>query len=364
MSKFNAEKYYDEYYALPHGEISMAYLREAWKEADELGDYEWRMKLRLEFIHESDFYSDAMEMYVIMPELLKIYDEYTEQFGVDEEMCSDILWDYKWLLETAKEFYQVSIQQFENISADMKRRFLEAGYSLRPFYVYQYRFYKNIDREKAEQFYQEFQKCKRDDMSDCAACERNHEVGHLLECGNIDMARKKAKVLFDRRMTCGEIPEATYGTFLRYYNLKLCEGGQDCLEEAQKCCEEVKNAIRQKGIVSEYSGDVLLFYSLTNPKKALDWFKHFWTFYESNKNPNTKLYFALGMIRFVKRLQEKKDSYRMKLPNSFPLYQENGNYDLMQLREHYESYALSCAQKMDNRNGTTHFMDIYKVVVG
>lgn len=362
MGKFNEEKYYEEYRALPHGEMSMAYLREAWKEADALEDYTWRMELRREFIHESNFYSDAMEMYVVMPELLRIYDEYAAQYGDDEDVYSDILWEYKWLLETAKDFYQVSIPQFEDISEDMKRRFLAAGYSLRPYYVYQYQFYKNIDHEKAEQFYQEFQKCKRDDMSDCEACERNHEVSYFLESGNIDMARKQAKALFDHKLTCAEIPQATYGDFLRYYNLKLCRGERDCLEEAEECCKYVKIAIYQMGIVLEYFGDVLLFYSLTDPKEALIWFKYYWQLYESNKNPTYKLYFALGMVHFIKGLQEEQSSYRMKLPNSFPLYQEDGNYDLATLREHYESYALSCAQKMDQRNGTTHFMDIYKTV--
>ena len=68
------------------------------------------------------------------------------------------------------------------------------------------------------------------------------------------------------------------------------------------------------------------------------------------------------MIRFVKQLQEEKDSYRMKLPNSFPLYQEDGNYDLAELWEYYEKYARSCAQKFDARNGTTHFMDLYEII--
>lgn len=364
MGKFDEEKYHREYNALPHGEMRMAYLREAIQEADELEDYKWRMQLRMDFLYESDFYSDAMEMYVIMPELLRIYDEYTEQYGVDKEMCSEVLWKYKWLLGAAGEFYQVTIQQFEKISEDMKRRFMEAGYSLRPYYDELYDFYRCIDREKSEYFYQEFQKCRRDEMSNCAACERDGEVGYLLECGNVDMAKKKAKVLFDRRMTCAEVPERTYGDFLRYYNLQLCQGQQDCVQDAEKCCEKVKYAIRQQRIIPEFFGDVLLFYALTDLGKALDWFKRFWPQYESNKNPLYKLYFAFGMMRFVKQLQEEKDSYRMKLPNDFPLYQEDGNYDLAKLWEYYNGYAHSCAQKFDKRNGTAHYMDIYEIVRG
>lgn len=362
MGKFDEEKYHREYSVLPHGEISMAYLREAIKEADELEDYKWRMELRMEFIHESNFYSDAMEMYVVMPELLKIYDEYVEQFGVNESLCHEVLWKYKWVLETAKDFYQVSVKQFQTISEDMKRRFQGAGFSLRPYYFYQFNFYKFVDWEMAEHYYQEFQKCKRDGMCDCTACERSEEMDYLLERGDIDQAKKRAKILFDRRMSCAEVPEATYGKFLRYYNLQLCEGKQDCLQDAEKCCKEVKKAIQQRGIVLEYFGDVMLFYALTNQEKALDWFKHYWSHYESDRNPIYKLYFAFGMMRFVKKLQEEKDSYRMKLPNDFPLYQEDGNYDLVKLWEYYENDARSCAQKFDARNGTSHFMDLYEII--
>ena len=271
---------------------------------------------------------EAMEIYVIMPELLKIYDEYVEQFGVNESICHEVLWKYKWLLGTSKDFYQVSIKQFETISGDMKRRFLEAGYSLRPYYVYQFDFYKYINWEKAEHYYQEFKKCKRDGMCDCAACERNDEVEYLLECGNIDQAKKKAKVLFDKRMTCVEIPEATYGKFLHYYNIQLCKGERDCLQEAEKCCKEVKDAVHRRGIILEFFGDVMLFYALTNQEKALDWFKHYWSHYETDRNPIYKLYFAFGMMRFAKKLQEEKDTYRMKLPNDFPLYQKDGYSEL------------------------------------
>lgn len=363
MEKFNEQKFYQEYDQLPPGELSIAYLHDAIREADELEDYDWQFKLRIELMAQCDYHSDSLEMYVIMPQLLKLYDEHTLQFGENHQYTYTVLWHYKWVLESSSNFYQISIEQFEGVAEDFKKRFLGAGYSLRTYYSSLFAFYKYIDREKAEESYQHFLKEKRDSLSDCAACERNDEVKYLLNCDDLERARQRAQDLFDGKMSCRQVPEVTYGYFLRYYNLKLCKGARDYEQDALTCCDQVVKAIRFEKLASEFSGDVLLYYSLTNSKKALDWFKQHWSDYESNRNPTSRLYFALGMAHFWKQLQEKESTYRMKLPNSFPLYREDGVYDLAKLREYYETEALACTRKFDERNGTSYFLDVYKGIM-
>lgn len=362
MGKFNEQKYHQEYNQLPPGELAIAYLHDAIREADELKDYDWQIKLRIELMSQCDFHSDSLEMYVIMPQVLKLYDEHTSQFG-ENQYTHTVLWHYKWVLGNAPDFYQISIEQFEGLAEDFKKRFLSAGYSLRTYYSSIFSFYKYIDWEKAKGAYQQFLREKRDDLSDCQACERSEEVTYLLDCDDLERARQRAQDLFDRKLSCKAVPEVTYGHFLRYYNLKLCKGERDSEQDAAVCCDQVVKAIRFRKIASGYSGDVLLYYSLTDPQKALDWFKQHWSDHESNRHPLTRLYFALGMAHFWKQLQEKESTYRMKLPSSFPLYREDGVYDLAKLREYYETEALACARKFDERNGTSYFLDVYKGII-
>lgn len=362
MGKFNEQKYYQEYDQLPHGELAIAYLHDAIREADEVEDYDWQLDLRSELMSECNFYSDALEIYVIMPQMLKIYDEHTLQFGKNQH-TNNVLWHYKWLLENSTDFYQISIEQFEGLAEDFKTRCLGEGYSLRTYYSSMFSFYKYIDWEKAEGSYQQFLKETRDSLSDCPACERHREVEYLLNCDDLERAKQRARDLFNRKMSCKEVPEFTYGIFLRYYNRKLCIGERDYERDAFTCCDQVVKSIRFRKIASDFSGDVLLYYSLTDSKKALDWFKQYWSCHESDRNPLSRLYFALGMTHFWKQLQAKESTYRMKLPSSFPLYREDGVYDLAKLREYYETEALSCARKLDERNGTSYFLDVYEEII-
>ena len=362
MGKFNAQKYHQEYRELPDGELSIAYLRDAIREADESEDYDWQLDLRSELMSQCNFYSDALEIYVIMPQMLKLYDEHTARFG-ENRHTHNVLWHYKWLLETAQDFYQISIEQFEGLARDFIQRCQREGYSLRPYYSSMFSFYKYIDWEKAESSYRQFLKEERDSLSDCAACERHKEVDYLLDCGDLERAKQRARDLFDRKLSCKEVPEFTYGIFLRYYNGKLCKGERDYERDAHTCCSQVINAIRFRKLAEGFSGDVLLYYSLTDSKKALDWFKQRWAGHESDRNPMSRLYFSLGAVHFWKKLQEKGSTYRMKLPSAFPLYREDGVYDLARLREHYETEALACIRKLDERNGTRCFMDVYEGMI-
>ena len=366
MGRFNEQRYNQEYSRLPDGELAIAYLHDAIREADELEDYDWQIKLRIELMSQCDFHSDALEMYVVMPQVIKLYDEHSARFG-ENKHTHTVLWHYKWLIETAIEFYQISIEQFEGLAEDLKRRFMSEGYSLRPYHSARFTFYKYIDWEKAEESYQQFLKEERDSLSNCPACERAKEVEYLLDCDNLERARQRAKDLFERKLSCMEVPEATYGDFLRYYNLKLCAGERDYEQDASICCDQVVKAIRFRKIAFEYSGDVMLYYSLTDTKKAFNWFKQHWAEHEANRDPMRGLYFALGMTHFWKNLpnfwKKAGDTYRMRLPSSFPLYQEDGVYELARLREYYETEALDCIRKFDERNGTRHFMYVYEQII-
>ena len=63
-----------------------------------------------------------------------------KEFGEDENI-EDILWRYKHLIENARSFYQISLEQFERFNADFKRRCVEQGFSLRAYYDKSFYFY-------------------------------------------------------------------------------------------------------------------------------------------------------------------------------------------------------------------------------
>lgn len=345
-----------------HGEERMQLYRMAYEEADKMNDYDNQMNYRMEFMRESLFYLDAMEMYVVFPKLLQLHDSYLNEHGYNP-YTFDVMWRYKWILSNAEDFYQISLEQMEQFLKDFRRRSLEYGYSLRTYYRHVFDFYQYIDWKKAEQAYQKFLQYGRDNLSDCKACELNVEIRYLLATDREKQAIKRASAIMRGQLKCLEVPEGTYGAFLRFYNLKLCAGETIDLETATRYCELLRKGIIEKEIRAFDIGVVLLFYSLTNSAKALNWFKKNWEVFETSRNPGCKFYFALGMLKFLEHLKNQQ-IYKMKLRSEFPLYQPSGEYQVQELYQYYNTYAVDFARKLDQRNQSSYYMDIYDKIVG
>lgn len=346
----------------PHGHQKMVLLRKAWELADKEKNYEAQIDYRIEYMSESCFYDDTLEIFIIYPEILKLNDQYVKEHGYDPDPLS-ILWCYKWLLDNAKDFYQISIEQFELFFEDCKKRFLRNGFSLRPLYQHKYAFYLRINKDIAKDAYAEFVNCERDDMCDCHACERSTEVKFFLVMNELGRAVSKAAPLIDGQLSCEEEPENTLGEFLEYYNEQIALGERDYVEPASELCETLRRSIERKGIVPFRIPQVLLFYALENPTKALNYYKKNWSFYEECRNPVTRYWFAIATLCFLNNLGDKK-TYKMKMSPSYPFYNVNDVYDVEILRKYYKDAALDIARKMDKRNRTTAFTDRFNLFLG
>ena len=59
---------------MEHGTVRTEMLKSAIKEADRIGDYDDKMKFRLELMEECCFYGDDLQVLLLMPEVLQLYD--------------------------------------------------------------------------------------------------------------------------------------------------------------------------------------------------------------------------------------------------------------------------------------------------
>ncbi len=339
----------------PHGKEKLKFIRKGWELADKNKNRDKQLQYRMDYVEEAVFYDDVMEMYVVYPEILKLHDEQVKEFGYSK-YTYNILWQYKWVLENARYFYQISVKQWEKFYEDAQKRYVENNYSLRPLYQHRYCFYKNIDKEEADKEYQNFLNTRRDQMSDCLACERATEVEYLLNVGEFGKAASKSEPLFNGQMSCGEEPECTYGRFIDHYNEKISEGDTDYIEPASDLCETLKNAIARKGVATDFIPSVFMFYAMAKPTKALNYYKKYWSFYETSRNPHMKFNFAMAAVRFFNNLGD-KETYKMSVTSDFPFYNENNIYNVAGLKAYYENSAIDIAKKMDARNGNTIYMD-------
>ena len=345
-----------------HGAPRLALLKKAYKIADQENLTDYQIDMRLDYIDEATFYDDIMLIYVLFPEVLKLHDKQVEEKG-HCAMTYRVMWEYKWLLEHAVEFYQISIGQFEAICTDFQERCQHLAYSMKTSYQYQFMFYMYCNEEKAQEAYKHFLKEKRGVLSDCVACERDMQVRYLLVTGRMNEAEEAAHDLFSGKLHCEEVPNVTYGQFLRSCNQLIASGNTEVLEKASAYCREIRASVVREKIGTGYIGDILLYYSLTDTAKALPFYKKYWHYFEKNKNPMQQFYFALAACHFFSGMKGKK-KFHMKLPTDFPFYQENDQYDVNELTSYYNQHATDIMQKLDQRNGSSYFSDVYESVLG
>lgn len=351
---------YDQFHEAAHGKEKMEICRRGWELADQSDSYDDQYFFRYKYINEAAFYDDILEIYTIYPVLLQKHDAYVAVHGSDPNTFH-ILWAYKWVLENAHEFHQISIEQFERFREDFRIRCIKNGYSLRPYYQYGAYFYSQFDMEKAETCYRNFLKCPHDGLSDCKACERHMEVVYLLRTNQPDKAMERAKDLFSRRLTCAEVPDITYAEFIRYDNMCRLKGEAFAEMDIHNLQRNLYYSIDSKKLCIEHIGKLFLSYCFTDKGMALEWFRRNCTYTQQVRNPVFRFEFAIAAMALFKELLS-KETYKMRLKKEFVLYREDDEYSPREIYGHFRKMAEEIACKMDARNGNDVFTLILRDV--
>ena len=336
---------------------------------EDLADLQIEAHRRL--IWEHVFYQDMMQMFIMYPALLRTVDRYVAENGRMPQDIFLVLWTYKFLLEQATVFYQVTRQQFDRMAEDCIRRYREGMYGVRSVYLDLCIFYMEIDPETAKKYYREYLRQKRDSMSDCLGCERAMEVKVLLDCGQEKEAYAKSEPLFKKNgiFSCAVQPGGVSAYFIKYLVKRRIEGKdiQEQLEakRAEYAATVRRYVLRQYDLFGEI-GDLLMYYSLFEPEKSLGWFKKYYNFAEKHRVPRHVMDFSMGMMLFLNRVRSGKKNgkltYRMKLSPAYTLYREDGEYDIQELYAYYDGLAYDIAKKFEESQGRKEWVEFYQKV--
>lgn len=341
---------------LAHGDPRL----KEWQRAIDVADREKMLEdqiwLRLQYLAEADFYADGMKMLVAYPSLLKLLDEEQRTVGTTENVYH-VLWDYKWLISQSQHFYQVSPEQLERMAEDFKRRLLENGYSLQPYYQEMFYYYRWLDPEKAKDFYSEYRKLPRNELSDCIACGKLKEVEYYFAAGQREEAFLCAQPILDKRMTCKEMPYGLYQVFLKDAIWQALEGvmfSQGEMEKLSFYAEQYRYACVRLEILKGKTGILFQYYCLFEPNRALGWFKKNCMFPDIWKNPEDIMEFARGAMLFFGKVIG-KDHYRMIMPKEYAFYREDNQYSVSELYGHYKSMELDLVKKFEKGKHSDYY---------
>ncbi|MBF2412719.1 hypothetical protein IA823_08750 [Listeria welshimeri] len=254
--------------------------------------------------------------------LIKKWEDVDSDYYIDTD---DLFWNYKWICADVPTFDEVSKAQIDGLLNDMKEKFEQQNYSLRPYYkVCTLAAMSMGDVEEAKELFEKWSTTKGDYLNDCLACETSDQVHYFCFIQDYETAKKTAKPLIEGKQSCAEVPHFTYGNMaLAYLTLGDEKMAQECFDKGYPLVEKQSSLIPPLG-------QLLKYLVLTNQTE------------KAREVINTNLEIVLQAESGLDRL--------IFLQAAYPLFDREKEADLIEMTE-----ALTA--KFDARNGNNYYQD-------
>ena len=340
---------FDQFYfeTLADVEEKLKYLKKCIDEADREKDYSEALRFRYMYIKESVFNGDCYKAVIMFPEYMALFDKHPDCHDTYSFMVA-----FKWIIENVPDFYQISSEMVETYFEEFRKRCEMYGYSLRTYYMKAMLFYADTDPGKAKKLLELFRQCERDSLSDCAACEMNHDIRMELRFGTEERALEMLNDMLSRGISCAEVPEVTYGCCVEHFTkIGAVSEGEHYADIAMPMIAGNENFLME-------ISHILLLKTITDPDKAFRLFTRYLSFFIRNRNPKMRFFFADAASRFFRSINPNDcPVIGMKLPKDFELYNEKGEYRTEDLEKYFYNIANEIAEKFDKRNGCSSYKD-------
>jgi hypothetical protein len=333
--------------ALPDGRAKVALLEEAVRLADTHQDVPCAYWTRGDLVKAGTFGGQPEKALVAFTWRLAQSDRAPEQFPPEE-----LLWEFKWVVDSLGGFPQISRQQVEDLLADMTRRYQQAGANLRPVHKLRCVLAREMcDKAAARKHFAEWVKTPRGWPSDCPACDQNHVVRFQAYLGHDESALEEARPILDGSMRCAEIPHVTLALVL----LPLMRLGEAA--EAMPLHQKGYRMIGRNPKFLPEAAAHLTFLTLTdNLPRAMRLLEKHLPWAQAATDLKARFEFLNAVRLLLERLTGAgKDAIRLHLPPDFPAFREDGHYEVAALRGWFDETAAELAGRFDARNGNDGF---------
>lgn len=326
-------------------------LKQAIQIADSHNDIDWGFDLRLKLIGEEKNTSHCNESFPAFAWILDVSDKNPDYF--DE---SDFLWEYKWMLGSARRNSNISMEQIEHIAEDYKVRLLRNGYSLRPYYTSKVHLGFFLGNwEDSKKYIDLRNKELRDDMANCQACEKDDDVDLYIALNQLEKAETVGSELLNKKLTCAHMPFATYCSFTyAYAKAGNKEKAQEYFLKAEGDLSDLDDDTSQIAQI----GDLIYFLSSSDPEKAWDFFENY---VEWNNNSEEYIDFRFS-IRILPLLKQ-GGKRELEINSDIPWYNKSNHYHIEDIYNFYLNRAQLLANNFDKRNGSKYFNQQLKEVL-
>lgn len=329
---------------LDRGEARMAVMRNAIREADQQQALTWQFWFRYDYLEESIFSGDRYSALIVFPELLKLYDDHPVLME-DDGCAHSLLICFKWIVEAAPEFPQISREQIDGYFREFKKRLRQQGKSLSIYYMKRLLFYLHVDMSIASMCFYRFLDEELDDISDGRALYFDQQVQYYLAVDEEEKALKAAERIFNGELRSNSLPQATYHDFIRYY---MAKGN---LDEAMRYAKMTEHRVNGDPYYHDIIGTLMTLYSESDLRSAAALFNRNYPDFAESKNPWLRVQFAIGAAHLFAHIGDD--------PERLSLIRVPHREDVRQLGAELTQIAIEYAGAFDARNGTDDYMQMY-----
>ncbi len=348
---FDPHPLIEKIHALPHGEARLSAVSDAMHQADEAQAHYWRLYFRYEYLTESNIYGDNFKGLLCFPEYLRIFDEHPE---LEEDMSHDVMWAFKWLLDNAADFYQISMEQILDYFEEFKLRSQAYGLSLRTYYMKRAKFDMAVNPDAAQISYANFKHYPRSRNSDCEACECNFDMEYYLSQNDIKSALEIAQPILNGEKTCAEIPHVTYAELAHYYFY------HDQPTEAEYYALLCERKIQNRPEFLKEKGYLLEIYSVTDPGHGWKLLKYALGDFMRCKNPMMRMTFARGAYHLITAAAKSTEYAQSGFLSVLPVAREEEGWNMKTLADFFYEIADDIALRLDHRNQNQYYQTMLK----
>jgi len=327
---------------MEHGSARLETIAQAVKEADDENQHYWRLYFRYQYIVESTMHNDNFKGLLCFPEYLRIFDEHPE---LEEEMYQDMMWAFKWLIGYLDDYYQITLEEVRHYFEEFKKRSEKYGFSLRTYYMKQASFWIDIDREKTDVAYANFQHYPRSKNSDCEACELNFSMKVYLMRNDEKKALEIIQPVLRHEKKCGEIPHVTYAYLAEYYFQH--DNPAEAFYYANLCA----NLIQGKPEFLRETGKLLEIYSILDINQGWKLLKYSLECFMQCRNPKMRMLFTRGAWRLMQSLSGELEFVHSPLLGVLPVAPSGDGWAVEELVSFFYEITHDISEKLDKRNG-------------
>ena len=322
------------------GEARLNAIRKAIGEADLAKDLEWQFWFRYDYVEESIFCGDRYFALICFPELLRLWKE-NEKLQEDPRIAHSFLIAFKWIVEAAPEFPQISKAEIDSYFREFKKELRRQGKSLSGYYMKRCLFYMHVDKDIAAMCFYRFLEEPLDDSSDGRSLFYDQQAEYYLYVGEEEKALHAARDIISGKLRSSCLPQATFHDFIAFYVKRRR------FAEAEEYAKKIEHRVNGDPYYHDIIGTLLTLYAETDPEHAVALFNRNYPDYQASKNPWLRVLFAIGASHLFDRLKADPD---MQTGIQAP-----GCSDPAKLGEEIRQAAEELARKFDERNGTDDY---------